>query len=75
MFLFTGTFFQLSALPWPVQDLALAILPLTHIVIIMRELMLGTIAMDALWSLLWIIPVTVLVWTLSINMMKKRLIV
>ncbi len=75
MFLFTGTFFQLSALPWPVQDLALAILPLTHIVIIMRELMLGTIAMDALWSLLWIIPVTILVWTLSINMMKKRLIV
>ncbi len=75
MFLFTGTFFQLSALPWQVQDLALAVLPLTHIVIITRGLMLGTLAVDALWSLLWIIPVTILVWTLSINLMKKRLIV
>ncbi len=75
MFLFAGTFFQLSALPLPVQDFALAVLPLTHIVIIMRELMLGTLAIDALWSLLWMVPVTLFVWMLSINLMKKRLIV
>jgi lipooligosaccharide transport system permease protein len=75
MFLFAGTFFQLSALPWQVQDFALAVLPLTHIVIIMRELMLGTLAVDALWSMIWIIPVTIATWVLSINLMKKRLIV
>lgn len=75
MFLFSGTFFQLSALPLEIQGLALAVLPLTHIVIITRELMVGTLAMDALWSLLWIIPVTILAWILSINLMKKRLIV
>jgi lipooligosaccharide transport system permease protein len=75
MFLFTGTFFPLTALPWQVQDIALTLLPLTHIVIITRELMSGALAVDALWSLLWIATVTIFVWVLSINLMKKRLIV
>jgi lipooligosaccharide transport system permease protein len=75
MFLFTGTFFPLSALPWQVQDIALALFPLTHVVLITRELMSGALAMDALYSALWIAAVTLLVWTLSINLMKKRLIV
>ncbi len=75
MFLFTGTFFPLTALPWQVQDIAIALLPLTHIVIITRELGNGALALDAVWSLLWIVAVTVLVWILGINLMKKRLIV
>jgi lipooligosaccharide transport system permease protein len=75
MFLFTGTFFPLNALPWQVQDLSLAIFPLTHVVLITRELMSGALAVDAVWSILWIIPVTIFFWILSINLMKKRLIV
>ncbi len=75
MFLFTGTFFPLTALPWQVQAIAYAILPLTHIVNISRELMSGALGIDAFWSLVWIVDVTILVWILAINLMKKRLIV
>lgn len=75
MFLFTGTFFPLRLLPWQVQDLAYAVFPLTHIVIITRELASGALAIDALYSLVWIAAVTLVVWILAINLMKKRLIV
>ncbi len=75
MFLFTGTFVPLSAFPWQVQYLAYAVFPLTHIMIISRDLTYGTIGIDALWSLLWIAGVTFGAWILSINLMKKRLIV
>ena len=75
MFLFTGTFFPLSRLPWQIQDLAYAVFPLTHIILISRELAYGTLGIDALWSFIWIAAVTIGAWVLSINLMKKRLIV
>jgi lipooligosaccharide transport system permease protein len=71
MFLFSGTFFPLSLLPLPVQYFALAVLPLTHVVTIVRALTLGAISGMLLFNLIWIIISTAI---LSVNLMKRRLI-
>ncbi|RNI15687.1 ABC transporter permease [Methanohalophilus sp. RSK] len=75
MFLFSGTFFPLSLLPETVQYIALAILPLAHIVIVVRSLMSGIIEASLLLNIAWMLGATLLVFLLSINLMKKRLIV
>ena len=75
MSLFSGTFFPLTLLPVALQYIALALLPLTHLVAIMRMLTLGTVSPILLLHLAWIIMVTVLCCIVAINMMRKRLIV
>jgi len=75
MFLFSGTFFSLSLLPDFVRYFALAVLPLTHVVIIIRSLTLAQPNPFFLISLVWIFLVTLFFFVLSVNMMKKRLIV
>jgi lipooligosaccharide transport system permease protein len=75
MFLFSGTFFPLSALPLPVQYFAIAFLPLTHIVNGIRLIGYGTLEPVLLFDLAWIIVVCAVLLLVSINMMKKRLIV
>ena len=75
MFLFSGTFFPLDLLPVPVQYFALIFLPLTHLVIIARSLTFGVADISLLLNLAWIIIVTVIFFVLSINLMKRRLIV
>jgi len=75
MSLFSGTFFPLSLLPAALQYSALAVLPLTHIVAIMRMLTIPSFSWILLLHLAWILLVTVIVCILSINLMKKRLIV
>ncbi|MBP2029898.1 lipooligosaccharide transport system permease protein [Methanohalophilus levihalophilus] len=75
MFLFSGTFFPLSLLPQAVQYFALATLPLAHIVIVIRSLTSGILDVSILFSLAWMIVVTALLFLLSINLMKKRLVV
>ncbi|MEM2098916.1 MAG: ABC transporter permease [Candidatus Bathyarchaeia archaeon] len=74
MFLLSGTFFPLSVLPVPVQTMAQILLPLTHIVGLARGLMLGNIDVSLLINLIWIVAVTSILFLLSINLMKKRLI-
>jgi lipooligosaccharide transport system permease protein len=74
MFLLSGTFFPLSQLPLPVQTAAQIFLPLTHVVNIIRGLVLGRTEIFLLLSLVWIAAVTVFFFVLSINLMKKRLI-
>ncbi|HUV83457.1 MAG TPA: ABC transporter permease [archaeon] len=74
MFLFSGTFFPLSLLPEPVQYFALAVLPLTHVVTIVRALTLGAVNGMLLFNLIWIILATAIFFLLSVNLMKKRLI-
>jgi lipooligosaccharide transport system permease protein len=74
MFLFSGTFFPLSLLPLPVQYFALAVLPLTHVVTIVRALTLGAISGMLLFNLIWIIISTAIFFLLSVNLMKRRLI-
>lgn len=74
MFLFSGTFFPLSLLPVQVQYFALAVLPLTHVVTIVRALTMGVPTVQLLFNLAWIVVATTLFFVLSVNLMKKRLI-
>ncbi|MGC8850185.1 MAG: ABC transporter permease [Candidatus Bathyarchaeia archaeon] len=75
MFLFSGTFFPISTLPKPVQVISFAILPLTHAVEVSRSVTLGRIASALIPSLIWLISTGITLCILSINLMKKRLIV
>ncbi len=81
MFFLCGTFFPLTSLPTAVQGVAMAVLPLTHIVNVVRGLVSGNLepilglnpAVLITISFVWIIGVTVFFFILSINLMKKRL--
>jgi len=75
MFLLSGTFFPISSLPLVVQSFAYAFLPLTHVVDITRAMVLGSLHTGLMTSLLWMSVVTVLLTLVSINLMKRRLIV
>lgn len=74
MFLFSGTFFPLDSLPEPVQYFALALLPLTHVVSIVRALSLGEMSLSLLFDLAWIMAVSIILFPLCVNLMKRRLI-
>ncbi len=81
MFFLSGTFFPLTSLPYAAQVVAIAVLPLTHVVNITRavvtthvEPILGLNPQILLLiSLAWIIAVAVFFFIVSINLMKKRL--
>ncbi|MDD4483082.1 MAG: ABC transporter permease, partial [Methanoregula sp.] len=75
MMLFSGTFFPLSVMPEALQYIALAVFPLTHLVLLMRMATLATIGPLILLSILWILAATVFFWAVSINLMRRRLIV
>jgi len=75
MFLFSGTFFPLSILPEIVQVLAVVFLPLTQLVIVTRSLTLAMISPYFFYSLVWIAVVTLLFFTVSLHLMRRRLIV
>ncbi len=75
MFLVSGTFFPLSALPSGVQAFANAAVPLVHVVDITRGLTYGNLEASLLLNLVWIVAVTLIVFVMSVNMMKHRLIV
>ncbi|MFA5254916.1 MAG: ABC transporter permease [Methanoregula sp.] len=75
MMLFSGTFFPLSVMPEALQYIALAVFPLTHLVLLMRMATLATIGPLILPSILWILAATVFFWAVSINLMRRRLIV
>ncbi|MDD4256075.1 MAG: ABC transporter permease, partial [Methanofollis sp.] len=64
----------LSLLPAPLQTLALAALPLTHVVNVCRALPLAAGLDLLLLGLLWIAAVTPVAFLLALRMMKKRLI-
>ncbi len=83
MLFLAGTFFPLTSpsLPSSIQGIAMAILPLTHIVNITRGIVSGNPepilglnpAILILISSIWVIAVTIFFFILSINLMKKRL--
>jgi len=81
MFFLCGTFFPLTSLPIAAQGVAMAVLPLTHIVNLTRGLVTGHLesilglspAVLIAISLVWVIAVAVFFFILSINLMKKRL--
>jgi lipooligosaccharide transport system permease protein len=82
MFLLSGTFFPLSVLASPLQVAALSVMPLTHLVNLIRGLMGGAmtsylgISPELMWILavVWIAVVTVLFFLLAIHLMKRKLI-
>jgi lipooligosaccharide transport system permease protein len=73
MFLFSGTFFPLETLPHWAQILA-QVLPLTHLVVIVRALAMGKLQAQLLLSLLYLIMFSVLTFVLAILLMRRRLI-
>lgn len=81
MFFLSGTFFPLTSLPRAAQGIALAILPLTQVVNVTRGVVTGHVepilGLSPQWlliySLVWMIGVTIFFFVLSINLMKKRL--
>ena len=75
MTLFSGTFFPLTLLPAALQYLALALLPLTHLVAVMRMFTQASTSPILLLHLAWIILVTILCCIAAINLMRRRLIV
>jgi lipooligosaccharide transport system permease protein len=75
MMLFSGTFFPLALLPVVLQYIAVAALPLTHLVAVMRMLTLPALSWTLLLHLAWMAAVTAVVCVLSINLMRRRLIV
>lgn len=82
MFLLSGTFFPLTVLPDALQSVALAVLPLTHLVDLTRGLVLGKmesflgLAPEVLvgLSVVWIVIVALVFFVLSIFLMRKKLI-
>ena len=75
MFLVSGTFFPLSLLPVGAQMFATAVVPLVHVVKISRAMTFGHLTPDLLLSLLWIVVVTAVFFIISVNLMRRRLIV
>ena len=73
MFLFSGTFFPLSALPGWAQKFALT-LPLTHLVNLCRAFCLGEPAADLIWSVIYIAVMFILLFPVALIVMRRRLI-
>jgi lipooligosaccharide transport system permease protein len=74
MFLFSGTFFPIATLPKAVQTISYALLPLSHVVRINRGLMLGHLDVSLLWSLAWLLVAGVVLFFVSIRMMRRKLV-
>ena len=74
MFLLSGTFFPITALPLSIQIVAQAFLPLTHAVNLSRGLMVGNLKLSLLPSIAWIAAITPAFFVLSIHLMKRKLI-
>lgn len=73
MFLFSGTFFPVASLPGWAQQLAL-ILPLTHLVNVVRALNYGLFNADVLIGICYLVVFCLLAFSLAIFKMCRRLI-
>ncbi len=73
MFLFSGTFFPLENLPHWARQLA-QLLPLTHLVTLVRGLSFGRIDGEGLWSMLYLLIFIAVFFPLALWRMQRRLI-
>lgn len=73
LFLFSGIFFPLDAMPRIVAHLAF-FTPLYHLVNICRELSAGAV-LPAVWSMVWITAVVLLLSPFPFKLMRRRIIV
>jgi len=75
MMLFSGTFFPLSVMPAVLQYIALAAFPLAHLVSLMRMATLPAAGAWLPFNIVWLLAATCLFCVISINLMRRRLIV
>ncbi len=73
MFMFSGVFFPLDALPAWVSAVAW-LTPLSHVVNLSRALALGTLEGRHAWDLVWMLVVTAALFPAPIVLMRRRLI-
>jgi lipooligosaccharide transport system permease protein len=73
MFLFSGTFFPVTALPPWAQKAALA-LPLTHLVGAVREVSAGRLNGEVLWAVAYLALFSLIVFPVALARMRRRLI-
>jgi lipooligosaccharide transport system permease protein len=73
MFLFSGTFFPVDALP-PWAQVAALVFPLTHLVELARALCFGQLAPRLLWHALYLVLFSMIFFPLAMVRMKRRLI-
>jgi len=73
MFLFSGTFFPITGLPLWAQYFAL-ILPLTHLVNLVRALSFGVVSSELFISLAYLSVFCLVMFPLAIYKMRRRLI-
>ena len=74
MFLFSGTFFPLETLPHWAQVLA-QLLPLTHLVALVRALAMGKLEGQLLMNILYLVLFSAITFILAILLMRRRLII
>ncbi|NMB77497.1 MAG: ABC transporter permease [Methanomicrobiales archaeon] len=75
MTLFSGTFFPLGILPQVIQYVAVILFPLTHLTAAMRMCTLPAFSWTVGYSLAYMAVIATVVCLLSINLMKRRLII
>ncbi len=75
MVLFSGTFFPLSLMPVVLQNVAYILLPLTHVVAVLRMFTVPAFSWMIVVNFAWIVAITALLCIVSINLMRRRLIV
>jgi lipooligosaccharide transport system permease protein len=73
MMLLCGTFFPLDMLNPGVQ-LGAQFLPLTHVVVVTRELAIGTVTTTSLYSIAALSLAAVAIFIVAVNLMRKRLV-
>jgi len=73
MFMFSGVFFPLDALPAWVKTAAW-LTPLSHVVNLSRALALGTLEIRHAWDLVWMLVVTGVLFPAPVVLMRRRLI-
>ncbi|MCR3921535.1 MAG: ABC transporter permease [Firmicutes bacterium] len=73
MYLFSGVFFPIEALPDIVQTVAW-FLPLYHVVTVLRSLVLGLISPALFGHILWLLCFAILIFPLPLLLIHKRFI-
>jgi len=74
MFLFSGTFFPLSNLPYWAQQVAW-VFPLTHPVFIIRSLFQAEVSVSLVYSFAWMLFLSVVIFVWTVKRMVRRLVV
>jgi lipooligosaccharide transport system permease protein len=73
MFLFSGTFFPISAYPWFIQ-VFMQVTPLYHAINLMRGLSTGLMGWAQLWDLVYLVAFFAICLTIAMRQMERKLI-